>query len=82
MKKILFDKVTLRLGEVLDSWVVVGLGERNLLPGHVREWGHHVVRYVLVGPVDDSFEGSQKNNSLGGCIILRKSTWNTIKYTE
>ena len=53
---------------MLDSRVVVGLGERTLLPGHVREWGHHGglqgVRSVLVGPVDDSFAGFQKN-SLG-----------------
>ena len=34
-------KATLRLGEVLDSNVVVGLGERNLPPGQVREWVHH-----------------------------------------
>ena len=54
-----------------DSRAVVGLGERTLLPGHVREWGLHGglqgVRSVLVAPVDDSFAGFQKNNSLGGC---------------
>ena len=32
-------EVTPCLGEVLDSRVVVGLGERTLLPGHVRETG-------------------------------------------
>ena len=51
--------------------MVVGLGERNLLPGHVREWGHHGGlqgdRGALMAPVDDSFAGFQKNNSLGGC---------------
>ena len=31
MKKPFFDEATLRLGEVLDSRAVVGLGERNLL---------------------------------------------------
>ena len=29
------------LRDVLDSRTVVGPGERTLLPGHVREWGHH-----------------------------------------
>jgi len=53
---------------VLDSRAAVGLGERNLLPGHVCEWGHHVgLQNVFVSPVDDSFAGFQKNNSLGGC---------------
>ena len=50
-----FYEALLRLGEMLDSRGVVGLGARNLLPGHVREWGHHVglkgVRSNLVGPV-------------------------------
>ena len=48
----------------------MGLGERNLLPVHVHEWGHHVglqgVQSVLLGPVDDSLAGFQKNNSQGG----------------
>ena len=55
------DEATLCFGDVLNYRVVVGLGECILLPGHVREWGHHVglqgVRSVLVGPVDDSFAG-------------------------
>ena len=45
----------------------MGLDERTLLPGHVREWGHHGglqgVRSILVGPVDFSFAVFQKNNS-------------------
>ena len=65
------DEATLRLGDVLDSRAIVGLGERNLLPGHVRELGHHVglqgVRSVLVCPVDDSLAGFPKNNSQVGC---------------
>ena len=56
---------------MLDSRVVVGLGKHTLLPGHVREFGHHGglqgVRSVLVAPVDDSFAGFQKKYSLGGC---------------
>merc|ERR1711860_222335 len=65
------DEATLCFGDTLDYSVVVGLGERTLLPGHVREWGIHGglqgVQSVLVAPVDDSFAGFQKNNSLGGC---------------
>ena len=34
------DEATLCLGDVLDSRAVVGPGERTLLPGPVREWGH------------------------------------------
>ena len=41
MKKKKIDEATLRLGKVLDSRAVVGLGERKLLSGHVREWGNH-----------------------------------------
>ena len=44
-------------GDALDpsSRAVGGLGERTLLPEHLRERGHHGVRSVIVGPVDDSF---------------------------
>ena len=72
---------------MLDSRAVAGLGERNLFPGHVREWGHHVglqgvrsvivitkitiLSMVIVGPVDDSLAGVHKNNSLGGCRVER-----------
>ena len=49
---------------MLDSIAVVGLGERNILPGYVREWGHHVglqgVRSVMMGLVDDSLASFQK----------------------
>ena len=40
-------------GDALDpsSGAVGGLGERTLLPEHLREWGHHGVRSVIVGPV-------------------------------
>ena len=53
------------------GWIQVGgLCGCTLLLGHGHEWGHHVglqgVRCVLVGPVDDSFAGFQKNNSLRG----------------
>ena len=45
---------------------------------HIRKWGHHVgfqgVRIVLVGPVDDSFAGFKKSNSLGGCRGTGSST--------
>ena len=71
MKTKEIDEATLCFGDPLDYSVVVGLGERTLLPGHVREWGLHGglqgVRSVLMAPVDDSFAGFQKNNSLGGC---------------
>ena len=50
-------------GDALDpsSRAVGGLGERTLLPEHLRERGHHGVRSVILGPVDDSFAGFQKN---------------------
>ena len=72
------DEATLCFGDTLDYSVVVGLGDRNLLPGHVEEWGLHGglqgVRSVLVATVDDSFAGFQKNNSLGGCRGSGSST--------
>ena len=62
IKKKKIDEATRCLGDVLDSRAVVGPRERNLLPWHVRKWGHHVslqgVRSVLVGP-DGSFAGFQ-----------------------
>ena len=61
------DEATPCLGDTLEYSVVVGLGERTLLPGHVREWGLHGglqgAQSVEVAPVDDSFAGFQKNNN-------------------
>ena len=36
-------KSTKPLSASVTRWAVVGPGERTLLPGHVREWGNHVV---------------------------------------
>ena len=48
-------------------WVPEGLNVRD--PGH--HGGLQGVRSVLVAPVDDSFAGFQKNNSVGGCRVQR-----------
>ena len=64
------EEVILCFGDALDSRVVVGPGELTLLPGHVREWGHHGglqgVRSFIVGPVEDPLTGPTKNNWPGG----------------
>ena len=79
------DKAAFCVDDTLYSIGLLGGGERTLIPGYVREPGHHGglqgVQSVLVRPVYDPlpsaspwatiFAGPVKGSSKGPIIILR-----------